>query len=185
MLLALVDLMCGSQEWRNWNNKPKTSSCSTCGMLLLAITKGCEGLIGLLSGFWKMMNTVFRVEMRKPRVESQEWILCSAYLNYQITSKWQMIQIILYAPLYLAWKLHLLIWFSLYVYSPKIDAPTWRNCWFDKSLSFETARHSKCLWNDTYITPDTHVTLGSNYRPTKNVNFQILITWHDFQYVGI
>jgi len=35
-------------------------------------------VIGLLRYFWKMMNCVFRVEIRKPRVESQEWILCSA-----------------------------------------------------------------------------------------------------------
>ena len=60
-------------------SKPKTFISSTCGMLLLlAMTKECGGVIGLPRGFWKMMNLVFRVEMRKPRVESQEWILCSA-----------------------------------------------------------------------------------------------------------
>jgi len=72
MLLALVDLMCGSQEWRNWNSEPKTLIFSTDGILLLAMTKGCGRVICLLRGFWRIMNFVFRVEMRKPRVESQE-----------------------------------------------------------------------------------------------------------------
>jgi len=47
-------------------------------MLSLAMTKGCGKVIGLLRGFWRMINFVFRVEIRKPRVESQEWMLCSA-----------------------------------------------------------------------------------------------------------
>jgi len=47
-------------------------------MLLSAMTIGCGRVIDLLHGFWKMMNFVSRVEMRKPRMESHEWILCSA-----------------------------------------------------------------------------------------------------------
>jgi len=56
------------------NNKPKTLIRSTCGMLLLAITRGCGRVIGLLRGFWKIINFVFRVKMGKPWEESQEWI---------------------------------------------------------------------------------------------------------------
>jgi len=43
-------------------------------MLLLAITRGCGRVIGLLRGFWKIINFVFRVKMGKPWEESQEWI---------------------------------------------------------------------------------------------------------------
>jgi len=49
--IALADLRNG-----NGVNKLGTLICSTCGMFLLAITRGCERIIGLLRGFWKIMN---------------------------------------------------------------------------------------------------------------------------------
>jgi len=76
--LALIDLMYGSQEWRKWNSIPKTFISSTCGILLLAMTKRLWDSYWFATWLLEDNEFVFRVKMRKPHMESQEWILGSA-----------------------------------------------------------------------------------------------------------